>query len=257
MKIASWNINSINARLHHVLKWLEEHKPDFLFLQELKSQEENFPYEELKNVGYYAHTVCQKSYNGVAIITPHPDTENISKALPFNEEDDQARFISLEYKNLTLINIYLPNGNGEEHKYTYKLDWMKRLYKHSQCLLAQDKAFLIGGDFNVIPHAEDCYSEAAWTDDALYKLPTRQAFRSLLHLGLTDAFRVFNKDAGQYSFWDYQAGRWPKDEGIRIDHFLTSPKVTDRLKNCLIDKHPRGKEKASDHTPIIIELENE
>lgn len=257
MKIASWNINSINARLHHVLDWLEEHKPDFLFLQELKSQEENFPHEALEQAGYISHAVCQKSYNGVAILTPHKEAQIAHDHLPGNENDEQARFISLDYKGMRFINIYLPNGNGGEEKYSYKLDWMDRLYKHAGSLLQNDTPFIIGGDFNVIPKAEDCYNENAWIDDALYKLPTRQSFRKILHLGLTDAYRVFDQKAGQYTFWDYQGGCWQKDQGIRIDHFLTSPKMTDKLKNCLIDKVPRGKEKASDHTPIIVEFDDE
>ncbi len=257
MKVASWNINSINARLHHVCNWLEEHKPDFLFLQELKSQEENFPYAALEDLGYKAHAVCQKSYNGVAILTPHNDATIIDTTLPGDKEDEQARFINVSYKNVSYINIYLPNGNGEEEKYLYKLKWMERLFQYSRNLLDNDSNFVVGGDFNVIPTPEDCYNVNAWLDDALYRLPTRQAFRKFLHAGLTDAFRVFNKDPNQYTFWDYQAGRWPKDEGIRIDHFLTSPKITDRLKNCLIDRAPRGKEKASDHTPIIIEFDDE
>ncbi len=258
MKIASWNINSIRARIDNLQEWLKANPVDFLFLQEIKAQEENFPYDDVKAMGYNAIIKGQKSYNGVAILTKHDedDLSNIETTLLGDDSDDQARFISLDYKGTKLINIYLPNGNGGDEKYAYKLKWMDRLYNLAKDLRNEEKDFLIAGDYNVIPTSADCYSEAAWIDDALYMLPTRQAFRKLENLGLYDAFRINNAEPHQYTFWDYQAGRWQKDEGIRIDHFLLSPKLTDKLKSCDIDREPRGKEKASDHTPIIIELED-
>lgn len=257
MKIASWNINSIRARLPNLEKWLNDNPVDFLFLQEIKSQEENFPYDDIKKMGYNAIINGQKSYNGVAILTKHNenDLSNIETTLYGDDSDEQARFISLDYKGTKLINIYLPNGNGGDEKYEYKLKWMERLVSLAKKLRRNEQDFLIAGDYNVIPTAQDCYSEAAWMDDALYKLTTRQAYRELLNLGLYDAFRINNHEPHQYTFWDYQAGRWQKDEGIRIDHFLLSPNLTDRLKTCEIDRSARGEEKASDHTPIVIELE--
>lgn len=253
MKIASWNINSINARLPHVLDWLEKHKPDALFLQEIKCQNDNFPYLELEAKGYYCHVKGQKSYNGVAILTKQK-TDLILDDLPGDETDEQARFLDITYQDIRLINIYLPNGNGGDDKYAYKLSWMNRLKNHLNTLLKNNISFVIGGDFNVIPTAQDCYNPKAWEEDALFKLETRQKFREMLYLGLTDAFRVFEQGGHHYTFWDYQQGRWMKDEGIRIDHFLTSPVMTDKLTHCHIDREPRGQTKASDHTPIVLEI---
>lgn len=255
MKIASWNINSVRARIDNLKEWLDENEPDILFLQEIKCQDDQFPYDDIKAMGYTAQVKGQKAYNGVATLTRFDDLTVSSDMLDGDSEDDHARFIECEYKGVRFINIYLPNGNGGDEKYAFKMGWMDRLYDHLKSHLANEQPFVLGGDFNVIPQNEDCYSPAAWKDDALFVQPTRHQYYRLLNLGLVDAFRHFNTDPGQYTFWDYQAGRWPKDEGIRIDHFLTSPEMSDKLKNCLIDKTPRGKEKASDHTPIVLELD--
>lgn len=256
LTFASWNINSINARLHHVKQWLEDNPVDFLFLQELKADEEKFPGQDLEALGYQVFASCQKAYNGVAILVKNGlEVELAHDRLAGDDADDQARFIALHHENMRLINIYLPNGNGEDHKYDYKLGWMKRLKAYANDLLAHDTPFLIGGDFNVIPEERDCYSPAAWQDDALFKLPTRQAYRELVNMGLYDAFRIANDEPHHYTFWDYTSGRWQKDEGIRIDHFLLSPELTDKFKKCEIDRAPRGLEKASDHTPILLEIE--
>lgn len=253
MKIVSWNVNSIKARLEHVKKYLQSAQPCVLMIQELKGLE--FPTAELEALGYKSEAVCQKAYNGVAVISKEP-IKVIFDHLPGDDSDEQARYIEFDYKGLRLINIYLPNGNpvpGE--KYDYKLGWMDRLYARLSELRANNIEFAIGGDFNVIAEAKDCYDLKAWENDAAYLLTTRQKYRKIINLGLTDAFRVFNTQAEQYTFWDYQRGSWQKDNGIRIDHFLLSPSVADKLLSCTIDKEPRGWEKASDHTPIMIDVD--
>jgi len=254
MKIASWNVNSIKARLPNVIAWLEDAKPDVLLMQELKTIEDTFPFADFKELGYNVAVAGQKSWNGVAIVSKHP-IEDILKRLPGEEGDEQARYIEASIQGIRIASIYLPNGNPvDTEKYPYKLRWMDRLYRHSTTLLENRQPVILGGDYNIIPQARDCYDPDAWAGDALYKIESRQKFRALLNLGLTDAFRVNNNDNHQYTFWDYQAGRWPKGEGIRIDHFLLSAKAADRLQSCTVDKEPRGKTKASDHTPIIISL---
>lgn len=254
MKIATWNVNSIKVRLEHVKRWLGNNQPDLLMIQELKGLD--FPADIFKEIGYHANAVTQKAYNGVAILSKEPQTV-ILDHLPGDAEDDQARYLEIEYKGVRVINIYLPNGNPvteDSEKFLYKIKWMERLYHRLSDLRQQNIDFVIGGDFNVIPTDEDCYDPRAWDKDALFRIETHQKWRSLLNLGLSDAFRVFHGGAGHYTFWDYQAGAWPQNKGIRIDHFLTSPTITDKLIGCEIDKAPRGEEKASDHTPIILEI---
>lgn len=252
MKIVSWNVNSIKARLEHVIKYLEYAKPDVLMIQELKGLD--FPAKAFDAIGYKSHAVGQKAYNGVAVISKDPIDLVLDK-LPGDDTDEQARYLEFNYHGLRLVNIYLPNGNPVPgDKYDYKLGWMDRLHARLSELRAANIEFAIGGDFNVIPEAKDCYDPKVWKDDALFLLTTRQKFRALINLGLTEAFRVFDSAAGQYTFWDYQRGAWPKDHGIRIDHFLLSPSVADKLSACAIDKQPRGWDKASDHTPIAIEV---
>jgi exodeoxyribonuclease-3 len=251
MKIVSWNVNSVKARLEHVKKFLQYANPDILMMQELKGLE--FPESEFATLGYQAQTVPQKAYNGVAVLSK-THAHVIHRKLPDEEPDEQARYLEVDVNGQRFINIYLPNGNpypGE--KFDYKLDWMVRLKNRIADLRAQNIEFVIGGDFNIIPEAKDCYDPKAWENDALYRIESRQRFRALLNLGLTDAFRVYNTSQ-EFTFWDYQAGCWPQNKGIRIDHFLLSPKMADRLKICYIDKEPRGWDKASDHTPIILEL---
>lgn len=252
IKIASWNVNSIKARLSHVKNWLEANQPDILMLQELKGLD--FPTGECESLGYASEYVSQKAYNGVAILSKAP-VKVILDHLPGDKTDEQARYLEVERDGLRLINIYLPNGNpAPGEKFDYKLGWMDRLYARLKTLRTEEVPFLIGGDFNVIPEARDCYDPKTWEKDALYRPETRRRFHSLLNLGLTDAFRVHNNAGEQYTFWDYQAGAWPKNHGLRIDHFLLSPPVTDRMESCTIDKIPRGEEKASDHTPLILEI---
>lgn len=252
MKIVTWNVNSIKARLEHVKRWLEANQPDLLLIQELKGLD--FPAEEFDALGYKSEAVTQKAYNGVAILSKNP-VKVISDHLPGDESDEQARYLEIEYKKIRVINIYLPNGNPvDSDKYPYKLAWMERLYNRLKELRRDEIPFVIAGDFNVIPADKDCHDPKVWEGDALFRPETHAKWRAILNLGLEDAFRINNGAAGHYSFWDYQRGAWPQNKGIRIDHFLLSPALTNRLKNCVIDKAPRGEDKASDHTPVILEL---
>ena len=253
MKIASWNVNSIKQRLPHVKRWLDKTGCDVLMIQELKGLE--FPANDFEEIGYQSAFVGQKAFNGVAIVSKKP-VSVILEALPGDKTDEQARYIEVELDGLRCINIYLPNGNPTDtEKFPYKLSWMERLSKHIKELKQKEIPFLIGGDFNVIPEDRDCYNPQAWEGDALTRPESRAAFRKLLNLGLTDALRVNNQKPKQYTYWDYQAGAWPKGNGIRIDHFLLSPNITDKMRSCTIDPAPRGEEKASDHTPIIVDID--
>ncbi len=254
MRIASWNINSIKARLPVLLRWLEAASPDVLCLQELKCTDDGFPHDEIEGAGYHAAVHGQKSYNGVAILSREP-LENISTGLPGDDEDEQARWIEADIADMRVVSLYLPNGNPfPGAKFDYKLGWMKRLHARATALLAEERPVVLAGDYNIIPEARDCYDPAAWEDDALFQPEVRGALRNLVNLGYVEAFRALHEEAGAYTFWDYQQGRWHRDEGIRIDHHLLSPEAADRLKACTIDREPRGWEKASDHTPIIVEL---
>ena len=254
MKIAIWNVNSIKARLEHVKNWLETSQVDVLMIQELKGLE--FPSLDFDSIGYQCEAVTQKSYNGVATLSKH-EIKTIHTKLPGFEDDEQARYHECDINGVRLINIYLPNGNPvDTEKFPYKLKWMNHLYERAQILREEKVPFVIGGDFNIIPEDKDCYDPTAWKGDALFHPESLKQFRSLINLGLTDAFRVKNALAEQYSFWDYQRGCWPQNKGIRIDHFLMSPQIADNLINCTIDKEPRGWNKASDHTPVILELKN-
>lgn len=248
-KIVSWNVNSAKARAEHIRRYLDEEQPDVLFLQELKG-------ETLPEISpdYSQIYKGQKAYNGVAILSRTPATL-ITDKLDGDESDEQARYLEAEWQGLRLINIYLPNGNplGTD-KFDYKIKWMQRLFYKLNELSSSRIPFLVGGDFNIIPEGRDCYDPVLWRGDALFHPDSVHQFRRLLNLGLTDALRVFNQNDDVYSFWDYQAGAWPRNKGIRIDHFLTSPSITDRLTGCRIDKAPRGWDSPSDHTPIILEL---
>lgn len=249
MKIASFNVNSVRARLANVTAWLESTQPDIVFLQEIKVETDGFPPID----GYHALVHGQKTYNGVAILSKEK-LELVSTHLL--DGDEQARYLEARLGNVTLINVYVPNGNPvESEKWPYKLRWLDALNARCKALLTAEKKFLIGGDFNIIPAPLDCHDPRAWEGDALYRPETRAVWRALLNLGLYDAFRALHPhDEHAYTFWDYQAGCWPRDAGIRIDHFLLSPQLADQLTSCTIDKTPRGQEKASDHTPLLMEL---
>jgi exodeoxyribonuclease-3 len=257
MKIATWNVNSIKARLPRVLEWLAEAGPDVALLQETKTVDEGFPALEIEELGYNIAIAGQKSYNGVAILSKRP-IEDIVTRLPGDEDDEQARYIEAVIGDLRVASIYLPNGNPVDGpKYPYKLAWMERLYDHAKNLLAHEECLVLGGDYNIAPADADVYDPPAWADDALCRPESRARFRAILHLGFTEAYRALHSAPGAYSFWDYQKGRWPRDEGLRIDHLLLSPQAADRLTACDIDKTPRGHgEKPSDHTPVWCELKD-
>ena len=252
--VASWNVNSIKVRLPNLLAWLETAAPDVVLLQEVKCLAENFPAMELKAAGYESRVVGQKTYNGVAVLSRQPIAVR-QETLAGADDDAQARYLEVETCGLLLGAIYLPNGNPvASDKFGYKLGWMERLIAHARALLAEERPLVLGGDYNVIPTALDCYDPAAWRGDALFRPESRSHFRELLALGYTDAFRALHPDRRAYTFWDYQGGAWQHDLGIRIDHLLLSPQAADRLVACDIDREPRGREKASDHTPIWCEL---
>ncbi|MCF8495316.1 MAG: exodeoxyribonuclease III [Alphaproteobacteria bacterium] len=253
MKIVTWNVNSIGMRLEHVLRFLREESPDILMMQELKTL--TCPTTEFEALGYSSHALGQKAYNGVAILSKAPIIL-MQDRLSGEDADEQARYLEAEIKGLRIINIYAPNGNPlPSEKFDYKLRWLARLQMRLQHLIQGGVPFVIGGDFNIIPEAKDCHDPKTWMDDALYRIESRQKFRALLNLGLTDAFRIQNSNGGHYSFWDYQAGAWPRNHGIRIDHFLLSPLIADRMRSCRIEAAPRGWEKPSDHVPVIVELD--
>ncbi|MEM9704802.1 MAG: exodeoxyribonuclease III [Pseudomonadota bacterium] len=255
MKIATFNVNSINARTQRILDWIDNAAPDVAVFQEIKCVDEKFPAEAFEDRGYTVAVHGQKTYNGVALLSKHP-IEDVTKGLPGDTSDDQARYIEAlitpdESAPIRVGGLYLPNGNpAPGPKYDYKLKWMKRLKKRAENLLAQEEAFVLAGDSNVIPQAEDVHDPVAWVDDALYRPETKDAFRTLLNLGLTDALRQIDPQGVRYTFWDYQRGAWEKDNGIRIDHLLLSPQAADRLLDVGVDRSERGKEKPSDHVPV-------
>ncbi len=268
MKIATFNINGIKARVNALADWLDEAQPDVALLQEIKSVDEAFPRELFEERGYNVETHGQKGFNGVAIFSKLP-LEDVRRGLPGDDDDVQARWIEATVvgkQAIRLCGLYLPNGNPVEldadgspvagGKYDYKLRWMERLQARAEALLAEETPFLLAGDYNIIPQAEDARRPDAWREDALHRPESRAAYQRLVNLGLTDAFRARNQAAEQYSFWDYQAGAWNRDDGIRIDHLLLSPAVADMLTDCQIDKEIRGREKPSDHVPVWVELDN-
>lgn len=252
--IASWNVNSIKARLPNVLAWLESASPDIALFQELKTVEDNFPRLEIEALGYHCAVLGQKSYNGVAILSKQP-LEDVMMGLPGDPDDEQARYVEATTFGLRVATIYLPNGNPvKTEKFSYKLAWMDRLNDHADDLLQSEQPVVLGGDYNIIPQDEDVYDPRAFASDALAQPESRQRFRALLNQGYTEAFRALNDAPHCYSFWDYQGGAWQNDHGLRIDHFLLSPQAADRLESCEIDREPRGKTKASDHTPVVCRL---
>ncbi|WP_299558257.1 exodeoxyribonuclease III [uncultured Sulfitobacter sp.] len=259
MKIATFNINGIKARINALPDWLDAAEPDVVMLQEIKSVDEAFPREVFEERGYNVETHGQKSFNGVAILSKLP-LEDVTRGLPGDDADDQARYIEAtvvgDVTSVRLCGLYLPNGNpAPGPKYDYKLAWMDRLRARAQELLAEETPFLMAGDYNIIPQDEDAANPDAWRDDALFLPQSREKFRLLLNLGLTEAFRARTQGPGHYSFWDYQAGAWNRNHGIRIDHFLLCPYTADRLRDCQIDREIRGHEKPSDHVPVWINLD--
>lgn len=259
MKIATWNINGVKARLDGALAWLKETSPDVACFQEIKCVDEAFPTEAFGEQGYNVAVHGQKGFNGVAILSKRPLDEVTVRGLPGDDSDSHARYIEVLVPRpggvVRVGNLYLPNGNpiGTD-KFAYKLAWMKRLQERARGLLELEEPFVLVGDYNVIPEPVDAKNPQAWTEDALFQPETRAAYRSLINLGLTDALRACRPDPGIYTFWDYQAGAWQKDHGIRIDHILASPQAADRLQAAGVDKFTRGWEKPSDHVPVWIEL---
>ncbi|QBR72372.1 exodeoxyribonuclease III [Beijerinckiaceae bacterium] len=257
MKIATWNVNSVRQRTEHLLRYLREVSPDVLCLQELKCVDAAFPHMEVEALGYNVAVHGQKGFNGVALLSKTPI--EIARGLPGDPEDEQARYIEAIVPDargiVRVASIYLPNGNPPlTEKYTYKLAFMDRLIAHARSLLALEEPLVLAGDFNVIPTPQDCADPAAWANDALFLPATRDRFRALINLGLTDALRATTDEPGLYTFWDYQAGAWQRNKGIRIDHLLLSPRAADRLTEVTIDKERRGDDKPSDHVPVRIEL---
>lgn len=258
MRIATWNVNSVRQRLDSLLAFLAEARPDILCLQEIKCVDEAFPGTEVEALGYHIETLGQKTFNGVAILSRLP-LEDVRRGLPGDPTDEQARYLEAlvvtKVGAVRVASLYLPNGNPvDTEKYPYKIRWMHRLIGHTQTLLAQEEPLVLAGDYNVIPEARDCHDPAAWAGDALFLPQTRNSYRQLLALGLTDAIRATN-DAGKlYTFWDYQAGAWPKNNGIRIDHLLLSPQAADRLESSVIHKNMRSRDKPSDHVPVTVNL---
>ena len=257
MKIASWNVNSVRARIINILDYIKKEEPDILFLQEIKTEETNFPSNEFKKLGYEAFVFGQKSYNGVAFLSK-VKIENIN--LNFIEDDlKQSRIITgdvhLKKKKIKLVNIYVPNGNPvDTDKYEYKKKWLNKFLKAVKTTLSNEKNIIISGDFNIIPDEIDVYDHTRFLNDALYKIEIRKYFRELINYGFKDVFRQLKKNKQEYTFWDYMAGSWAKNYGMRIDHFLISDNLLENIKTININKTPRGKTKPSDHTPIELEI---
>jgi exodeoxyribonuclease-3 len=259
MRVATWNVNSIRQRLDHLLAWLQERSPDVVCLQEIKCTDDAFPREPIEALGYNVVTHGQKTFNGVALLSRLPFDET-KQGLAGDDSDDHARFlegvVSLKHGALRLACLYLPNGNPPNtDKYPYKLNWMKRLLDFTVERLKTEEPLILAGDFNVIPAPADVHDPALWVNDALFLPPTRERFQALLNLGLTDAIRAVSDEPGHYTFWDYQAGAWQKNNGIRIDHMLLSPQASDRLVTAGIDRHVRTWEKPSDHVPVWVDLD--
>ena len=258
MKIATWNINGIKARIENLLIWLKESSPDIACLQEIKSVDADFPRLEIEALGYHVETHGQKGFNGVALLSKSSPLE-VMRRLPGDDADEQSRYIEGVYAHgsgvLRVGCLYLPNGNplGTE-KFPYKVAWMERLIAHAAGRLTFEEPFVLAGDYNIIAEPEDCFNPKAWEGDALYQPESRQAFRRLKALGLTDAIRAVTDAAKTYTFWDYQAGAWPKNNGIRIDHLLLSPEAANKLISADIEKDLRSWERPSDHVPVAVYL---
>jgi len=258
MRIATWNVNSIRQRLDQLQAWLKEREPDIVCLQEIKCVDDAFPRENFERLGYNVAVHGQKTFNGVALLSKLPFDE-VAPGLIGDKEDVQARFlealVSTKTGVLRVVSLYLPNGNPpSSEKYLYKLKWMDRLIAFSLERLKLEEPMLLAGDYNVIPAAVDARNPAAWVNDALFLPQTRQKFRALINLGLTDALRAVSESDDLFTFWDYQAGAFQKNNGIRIDHLLLSPQATDSLVDAGIDRHVRGWDKPSDHAPVYVDL---
>ena len=257
MKIISWNVNSVRARIENIKHYIKDSEPDVLMLQEIKTQDENFPNDEFKNLGYISYVFGQKSYNGVAIISKH-ELDNTNNNF-IKDDLNQSRIITAELKlkkkKIHLINIYVPNGNPvDTEKYEYKKNWLKKFISNVEKKIQKNSNILIAGDFNIIPEEIDVHDFKRYENDALGRLEIRKKYRELINLGFKDVYRLKNKTKQEYTFWDYFAGSWQKNYGMRIDHFLISNSLVENIKSININKKPRSKEKPSDHTPIELEI---
>jgi exodeoxyribonuclease III len=255
MKIVTYNVNGIKARLARLLEYLEEDKPDIVCLQELKSSDDGFPEAEVRAAGYGAVWHGQKSWNGVAVLARGSDPVERRRGLDGEPEDEHSRYLECTVGDLVVASLYLPNGNPRPGpKFDYKLRWMERLAAHARALLAEERAVVLAGDYNVIPNDDDTFSVRAMAEDALMQPESREAYRRILAQGWTDALRTRFPTGGVWTFWDYQAGAWQRDAGFRIDHLLLSPQAADRFVDAGVDKAYRGREKASDHAPTWVRL---
>jgi exodeoxyribonuclease III len=258
MKIATYNVNGVNGRLPVLLRWLEETKPDVVCLQELKAPQEKFPEQAILDAGYNAIWHGQKSWNGVAILTRNLPIQELKRGLPGDPEDEHSRYIEALVNGVVIGCLYLPNGNpAPGPKFDYKLSWFERLITHASGLLASDQPVILTGDYNVIPTEIDVYKPERWLEDALFRPETRIAFKTLVDQGWTDAIRKLYPEEKIYTFYDYFRNAYGRDAGLRIDHFLLSPKIDKRLITAGVDRNVRGWEKTSDHCPVWIELADE
>jgi exodeoxyribonuclease-3 len=257
MKIATYNVNGVNGRLPVLLRWLNETAPDIVCLQELKAPQEKFPEKAILDAGYHPLWHGQKSWNGVAILAKDAQPKEIRRVLPGDPEDSHSRYIEASVKNIIVGCLYLPNGNpAPGPKFDYKLRWFQRLTAHAAELLASDKPVVLTGDYNVMPTEKDVYKPEKWVDDALFRPEVRAAFATLAGQGWTDALRKLHPDETIYTFWDYFRNAYGRNAGLRIDHFLLSPKIAHRLHAAGVDRDVRGWEKSSDHAPVWIELKD-
>ena len=257
MIISSWNVNSVRARIVNIKEYIKKFSPDIIMIQEIKTPNETYPYDDIKSLKYENYVYGQKSYNGVAIISKH-ELDNVNKNF-IKDDLKQSRVITAELKfkrkMIEIVNIYVPNGNPvDTDKYSYKTSWLNYLIKQLKKLSKKNENIILGGDFNIIPSAEDVYNPKGFEDDALFRLEIRKKLREMINIGFHDAYRHINGDKEGYTFWDYMRGAWQKNNGMRIDHFLVSNSLLNIIKDVKINKFPRGKEKPSDHTPIEIEL---
>jgi exodeoxyribonuclease-3 len=256
IKIATWNLNSIKARLPILLDWLADAAPDVALLQEIKTTEDAFPRREIENAGYHAAVAGQKTYNGVAVLSKRPIDVSLT-ALPGDSEDPQARYLEAWTSGVRVASVYVPNGNPVDgDKFPYKLAFLDRLYTRTRELLLDEEVFVLGGDYNVAPDDDDVFDPPAWADDALCRPESRARLRKILYLGLTDALGHSSPEVGRYTWWDYRGGAFSRDHGLRIDHLLLSPHAADRLADAGIDRAVRSREKTSDHAPVWCRLED-
>ena len=252
-KVATWNVNSLKVRLPHVIAWVKKENPDVLALQETKSIDENFPTDVIEEAGYHVSFVGQKTYNGVATISKLPIT-TISKSLP-NYDDKQKRVLAIKTDGITILNIYVPNGSEvNSEKYKYKLEWFSKLHPFINELKKENSRLIILGDFNIAPEDRDVHSPEEWEGCVLVSKPERDEFKKLLSDDMSDCFRIYNEEAGHYSWWDYRAASFRRDRGVRIDHIIASKNMTKICQACYIDKNPRKLERPSDHTPVVAEF---